>query len=121
MTQLNDAQLKEFWEGVFGKDGVEFGTVVDGEIVCYRRTRWVAEDEEWDIEVIPRTDSLEFPGYLFKHAVPKDTDVQISTGRDLAGHVNRWVVAIKYKGKWHQGEDKNLVLALLWAIKEAMK
>jgi len=65
-----DEQIKELYIKVL--DGkVEFGTVVDNEIACYRRTTWNKEDEEWNIEVIPRTDSLEYLGWLFKYAVPK--------------------------------------------------
>ena len=65
-----DEQIKGFYTKIL--DGkVEFGTIVNCEIACYRRTTWNKEDEEWNIEVIPRTDSLEYPGWLFKYAVPE--------------------------------------------------
>ena len=82
-----DAQIKEFWIGVFGKEGVEFGTVVDGEVVCYRRTIWIEADEEWGIEVIPRTDSLEFLGYLFRHAVPSFEKVETPFGHHTGARI----------------------------------
>jgi len=58
---------------------------------------------------------------LFKYAVPKDADVQVSTGRGLAGEINRWVVAIGISGKWYRAEDKDAALALFWAIYEVIK
>ena len=66
-----DKQIQWFWEQIFGKEGVEFGkTAIDRKLVCYRRTKWIEVDEEYDIEVIPNTESLEFFGYLFEYAVP---------------------------------------------------
>lgn len=61
---------KEFYTKILeGK--VEIGTVVNGEMVFYRRTTWNENEGEWNIVVIPRTDSLEYLGWLFKYAVPK--------------------------------------------------
>ena len=108
-------QIKEFWIGIFGKDGVEFGTVVNGEVVCYRRTEWIEADEEWGIEVIPRSDSLEFMGYLFEHAVPKVREHLKKTAkpRSFARMMIAWI------GDILRGKDP--ALALFWAIREVVK
>ncbi len=122
MGKPTDKQVKEFYRMIL--DGkVEFGTVVNGECVCYRRTTWNTHEEEWNIEVIPRIDSLEYLGWLFKYAVPmlQGKGYQID------------IVCFEHKGfdvcifniihdienhKVHRGDD--LALPLFWAITEAL-
>ena len=122
MNKPTDEQIKEFYVKIL--DGkVEFGTIVNGEIVCYRRTTWDKEDEEWNIEVIPRTDSLEYLGWLFKYAVPKLQDMGYQID----------IVCFEHKGfdvcifnviqdikdhKLHRDDD--LTLVLFWAIYEVL-
>ena len=51
MTEQDKNRILAEW--VFGKDGVEFGhTIVDRELIIYRRTGWNEQDEDWNIEVV---------------------------------------------------------------------
>lgn len=118
MNEPTEAQIKKFWIGIFGKDGVEFGTTVGGELVCYRRTKWIEEDEEWGIEVIPRMDSLEFIGFLFKYAVPVAIDrimAEQECSSDLAYAMlfKKWLRKLELDIPNHEG-------TLYWTIWEVI-
>ena len=126
MNKPTEEQIKEFWTGVFaGK--VEFGTVVNEEVVCYRRTSWNQLDEEWNIEVIPRIDSLEFLGYLFKYVIPKMRDLsEQNTLQDVEFHWQGKNVSdevecnLIFDEAEYSGTNDDPALALFWAIKESL-
>ncbi len=103
-------QIKAFWEWVFGKDGLEYGHLVDGEpCVLYRRTRWIEADEEWDIEPMPEPDDPLFIYWLFKYAVPVYKFHY--GGEALYKLLVDWACKVSLSR-----EEVNPALALFWAL-----
>ena len=102
--------LIKFWEWVFGKEGVEFGTGLDDTLHAYRRTTYNREDKEWHIEHVElNLESLE------QYAIPKikvitmtnaykNWTVTINQGVMIGGHT----VAL--------GESKDLTEAIFNAL-----
>ena len=107
-----EAQVKEFWEWVFGEDKVEFHQALGGDLCVYQRGKWVEEDEEFTLHFLGYGIETIDSNNLFKYPVPKLSSFQV---RAL---LSQWIEEIVLLDRF---DDKKCALALFWVLYPLIK